>query len=48
MRTIYEVDISDAVHLHNGVNPEATREFYNLERLWADAKISAWPNEADA
>jgi ribosome-associated protein len=23
---------------------EETREFYDLERLWADAKISVWPD----
>ena len=39
------LDYGDAI-LH--VQSEETREFYDLERLWADAKISAWPNEADA
>ncbi len=36
------LDFGDAI-LH--VQTEETREFYDLERLWADAKISAWPAE---
>ncbi len=27
------------------VQSEETREFYDLERLWAEAQISAWPAE---
>jgi ribosome-associated protein len=34
------MDYGDAI-LH--VLSEETREFYDLERLWADAKISQWP-----
>lgn len=34
------MDYGDAI-LH--VLSEETREFYDLERLWADAKISLWP-----
>ncbi|HEX9997085.1 MAG TPA: ribosome silencing factor [Abditibacterium sp.] len=38
------MDYGDAI-LH--VLAEETREFYDLERLWADATISGWPeNEA--
>jgi len=36
------LDYGDAI-LH--VQSEETREFYDLERLWAEAKISAWPSE---
>jgi len=34
------LDYSDVI-LH--VFDEGTREFYDLERLWADAKITPWP-----
>jgi ribosome-associated protein len=34
------MDYGDAI-LH--VLSEETREFYDLERLWADAQISQWP-----
>ena len=34
------MDYGDAI-LH--VLSEETREFYDLERLWADAQISLWP-----
>ena len=37
------LDYGDAI-LH--VQSEETREFYDLERLWADAQIAAWPAEA--
>ena len=37
------LDYGDAI-LH--VLNEDTREFYDLERLWAEAKIAGWPNEA--
>lgn len=36
------LDYGDAI-LH--VQSEETREFYDLERLWAEAQISAWPIE---
>ena len=36
------LDYGDAI-VH--VQSEEPREFYDLERLWADAKISAWPSE---
>lgn len=35
------LDYGDAI-LH--VQSEETREFYDLERLWADAVIMDWPN----
>lgn len=38
------LDYGDVI-LH--VFDEGTREFYDLEHLWAEAKISAWPS-ADA
>lgn len=38
------LDYGDVI-LH--VFDEGTREFYDLERLWADARISTWPS-ADA
>ena len=37
------MDYGDAI-LH--ILGEETREFYDLERLWADAKISVWPDSA--
>lgn len=37
------LDYSDVIlHVFN----EETREFYDLERLWADAKLSRYPGEA--
>jgi len=36
------LDYGDAI-LH--VQSEETREFYDLERLWAEGQISAWPSE---
>lgn len=39
------LDYGDAI-LH--VQSEESREFYDLERLWAEAKIFAWPSEAIA
>lgn len=40
------LDYSDVI-LH--VFDEGTREFYDLERLWADAKITPWPaSEGDS
>ena len=36
------LDYGDAI-LH--VQTEETREFYDLERLWADAQISVWPSD---
>jgi len=35
------MDYGDAI-VH--ILGEETREFYDLERLWADAKISVWPD----
>ncbi len=37
------LDYGDAI-LH--VLNEETREFYDLERLWAEAKIAGWPDSA--
>jgi len=37
------LDYSDVI-LH--VFDETTREFYDLERLWADAKVSKWESAA--
>ena len=37
------LDYGDAI-LH--VLNDETREFYDLERLWAEAKIAGWPNSA--
>lgn len=39
------LDYGDAI-FH--VLSEETREFYDLERLWADAKIYQWPSEQAA
>jgi ribosome-associated protein len=39
------LDYGDTI-LH--VLGEETREFYDLERLWADAKISHWPEQLPA
>ncbi|MBW3637341.1 MAG: ribosome silencing factor [Armatimonadetes bacterium] len=39
------MDYGDAI-LH--VLSEETREFYDLERLWADAAISMWPQSDSA
>lgn len=39
------MDYGDAI-LH--VLSEETREFYDLERLWADAKTSQWPESQSA
>ncbi len=39
------MDYGDAI-LH--VLSEETREFYDLERLWADAEISMWPQSDSA
>jgi ribosome-associated protein len=38
------LDYGDVI-LH--VFDEGTREFYDLERLWADAKISKWPADGE-
>jgi len=39
------MDYGDAI-LH--VLSEETREFYDLERLWADAKMTQWPESQPA
>jgi ribosome-associated protein len=39
------LDYGDVI-LH--VFDEGTREFYDLERLWADAKITKWPADGEA
>jgi ribosome-associated protein len=39
------LDYGDVI-LH--VFDEGTREFYDLERLWADAKHSRWPADGEA
>ena len=37
------LDCSDVI-LH--IFDEATREFYDLERLWSDAKVTKWQSES--
>ena len=39
------LDYGDAI-LH--VLNDDTREFYDLERLWAEAKIAGWPDSAQS